>query len=253
MFKRSGIWYCHVRIDGRRVQKSLGTPIAKVAKAIEAKLKTEIIEAKYLEKLPGEKKTMVEMLDRFIQEHGRKVSIGQVRSYGSSRKPLEKFFGMTPLSKIRPKRIAEYKQHRLTEGKKPATVNREIACLSKAFKIAVREWEWLRESPTTLVSREREDNKVIRWLSEDEEPLLYQASPDWLKPLVVFAIHTGMRQGEILELKWKLVNLFRREINILKSKNSEPRTIPMSKRLFELLKERSKVRSIGSLFVFFCI
>ena len=245
MFKRGGVYWTCLRVNGKKLQKSLDTSNVKIAKAIEAKLRAEVAEGRYLDKLPGEKKTVAELMKKFIEEYGPKVSEAQQRSYKTSQKNLEKFFGLTPLTKIRPKLIAEYKRLRLSKKRKPATVNRELACFSKAFRIAATEWEWVKENPMALVSRERENNKVIRWLSENEEPLLLEKCQDWLQEIVIFAIHTGMRQGEILNLKWKEVNLFRREIFVIKSKNNEPRTIPISNQLFELLKGKSRVKSIS--------
>ncbi len=59
-----------------------------------------------------------------------------------------------------------------------------------------------------------------------------------------------MRQDEILSLEWPNVDLFRRTATVVKSKNGEKRTIPINQRVFELLKEKAKVRHIKSNFVF---
>ena len=58
------------------------------------------------------------------------------------------------------------------------------------------------------------------------------------------ALHTGMRRGEILDLRWQNVDLLKRAIRIVKSKNGEKRTIPMSNTLFNLLKSMN-VRDIS--------
>ncbi len=62
--------------------------------------------------------------------------------------------------------------------------------------------------------------------------------------LIMVALHTGMRRGEILDLKWQNVDLLRRAIRVVKSKNGEKRTIPMSNTLFNLLKSVS-IRDIS--------
>ncbi len=51
MFKRSGVWWTCIRYKGRKIQKSLETPDRKLAQAIEAKVRTEIVEGNYIEKL----------------------------------------------------------------------------------------------------------------------------------------------------------------------------------------------------------
>jgi integrase len=89
-----------------------------------------------------------------------------------------------------------------------ASINRGRSCLRKAFNLAKR--EWCRENPVSRVSLEKGANKRDRWLIEDEEARLLSACPSWLRDLVVFALHTGMRLGEILSLTWRAVDLFRR-------------------------------------------
>lgn len=85
-----------------------------------------------------------------------------------------------------------------TDGVKPATINRELATLKKAFNLARREWEWCTDNPVCRVSMERENNTRDRWLTGEEEMRLFPMATPWLQDLMLFAIHTGMRMGEIL-------------------------------------------------------
>ena len=101
-----------------------------------------------------------------------------------------------------PKRIVAYKNQRYTDGVKPATINRELATLKKAFNLARREWEWCTDNPVCRVSMERENNTRDRWLTGEEEMRLFPMAAPWLRDLMLFAIHTGMRMGEILGLTW---------------------------------------------------
>lgn len=68
MFKRGGVYWLKIRCDGRIVQKSLGTSNKKLAKAIEAKIRAEIVEGKYFEALEGESKTFKELADKYFEE-----------------------------------------------------------------------------------------------------------------------------------------------------------------------------------------
>lgn len=72
----------------------------------------------------------------------------------------------------------------------------------------------------------------------------------WLQEIVTVALNTGMRQDEILSLRWPDVDLFRKTITIMRSKNGEKRTIPMNQKVFELLKIKAKVRNIRDNHVF---
>ena len=143
-----------------------------------------------------------------------------------------------------------YKNQRYTDGVKPATINRELATLKKAFNLARREWEWCTDNPVCRVSMERENNTRDRWLTVDEETHLLNAAAPWLRELMLFAIHSGMRMGEILGLTWAGVDLFRRTVTVFKSKNGEQRTIPLNQTALALLKHKAGSRSMDTELVF---
>lgn len=113
------------------------------------------------------------------------------------------------------------------------------------------------------VSREKVRNERDRWLTVNEEkkliekcvlhPTLKENKTEpryWLREVVVFALSTGMRQDEILSLEWPDVDLFRKTVTVVRSKNGEKRTIPLNRKAFELLKEKVKVRHIRDSHVF---
>ena len=97
---------------------------------------------------------------------------------------------------------------------------------------------------------ERENNKRDRWLSVEEETRLLQACAPWLHELVTFALHTGMRMREILELTWRAVDFTRRTVTVVRSKNGERRTIPVNQTVLAVLKERTTLRSLRMDLVF---
>ena len=121
---------------------------------------------------------------------------------------------------------------------------------SKAFNLAVREWEWVKENPVSRVCKDKENNERDRWLSVDEEKRLFENSPQWLKGIILFALHTGLRRDELLLLTWDRVDLFRKIIIIQESKNGKPRTIPLTQTALDILTERSKVINLKSGLVF---
>ncbi len=194
MFKRSGIWWVCIRQNGRKVQKSLHTTDRKLAKSIEAKIRTEIVEGKYYEKPIGDHKTFLQLVDKFMKEYAPKKSVSMQNSYAASIKHLVPFFGDLHVSSITRKHISRYKVLRRDEGAKPATINRELAMLSKAFTLAVDEWEWLTNKPFLKITREKENNEKGKYLTADEGKTLLENCPEWLKDLVVFALNTGLRQ-----------------------------------------------------------
>ncbi len=101
------------------------------------------------------------------------------------------------------------------------------------------------------VSREKVRNLIERWLTAEEERRLLAASPTWLQEIIIFAANTGLRQGEILDLQWTKVDLFRRTITLLEQKNGAKDTLPVNAKALEVLKARAKVRSLKSDHVFY--
>ena len=251
MYKRADVWWTCIRHNGIKIQKSLETSDRKLAQAIEAKIRTEIVEGKYYEKLAGNNKTFMDMMDKFMKEHAPKVSNKTQTSYTTSLNHLIPFFGESSLLSISPKMISRYKVLRKDEGAKPASVNLELAMLSKAFSLAVREWEWLRDNPVLRVQKDKENNERDRWLSKDEETIILDNCPEWLRDILVFDLNTGLRQDELLSLEWSRVNLLRKTILITNTKNDKPKTVPLNKIALDVINRRSKVRSIKNNFVFF--
>ena len=144
-------------------------------------------------------------------------------------------FGETVLAGITPKLLAGYKTQRRIEKAAPATINKELQLVRHAFNIALREWEWCRENPMHRVSMEPVRNEVDRWLTANEEEHLLASSSPWLREMIGFALHTGMRQGEILNLQWQDVDFVRGVLLVMQSKNGTRRTIPLNTTVYELL------------------
>jgi integrase len=130
---------------------------------------------------------------------------------------------------------------------KPGTVYQELALMRRMFTVAIKEWEWLRDNPVSRLSFSvGNKNARDRWLTIEEEQrlLAHATNPSWLRNLIVFAINTGMRIGEILNLKWQDVDFKRRIVTVIKSKNGEKRALPMSETVCNILKGM-KVRDIS--------
>jgi len=228
--------------QGKQVRRSTGTGDRRVADAILAKVKVQIVEGQYFERAVAESHTFKELMDRYEKEHvARKLRHRGLKGY---MKNLRAFFGERTLANVTPKDIVAYKNKRYEDGMAPATINRELANLKKAFNLAMREWEWCHMNPVSRVSMEKENNKRDRWLTEDEASRLLGCCRPWLRDLVLFALHTGMRMGEILELTWRGVDFHRRTVTVFRSKNGERRTIPVNETVLHVLKEKTKVRSL---------
>ena len=249
LYKRSPVWWMRFNFEGQQVRKSTGTSDKKLAERIYHKVLGEIAERRWFEKLPGEDKTFREMMEKYLAEHVSKMK--SERSFRGYANNLLSFFGDYMLSEITPRLINEYKVKRRGDGVKPASINRELATMKKAFNLALKEWEWVKENPVARVSMEKENNKRDRWLTFEEEKKLLKKCPLWLRYFTILALHTGMRLGELLSLTWKGVDLTRKTITVLESKNGEKRTIPMNNTILNILKLIGKVRFIKTDHVFY--
>ena len=242
LFKRGSVWWMSFVYQGRQYRKSTETEDKNLAKRIFDKVKGEIAEGKWFEKLPGEDKTFKEMMEEYMAKHSKVKKASSERDKASMLHLLP-FFGEMPLTHIRAASINQYKALRRQEGASPGTINREVALAKHAFNLAVKEWEWVSENPVLKVSMEKEPPSRDRWLTYEEERDLLGAVPRWLEEIVVYAVETGCRREEILSLPWKDVNIFKKAVTVFGKKTGQRRTIPLTERAVDVLKKREAVRS----------
>jgi integrase len=115
--------------------------------------------------------------------------------------------------------------------------------LSKVFTLAVRH-EKADLNPCQSVKRFALDNERVRYLTEDEEQWLFEAMGDnqQLKDIVTVALHTGMRRGEIFNLKWFDLDFDRGLIQVRKTKTKLNRVVPMNAKVREVLNQQGRTR-----------
>lgn len=232
-------WFSFQYESDKRIHKSLKTMSKRVAEKRASKIENDIVEGSFFETAKLKKITFDEMAKKYLLAHEKQRDARTV-------KYLKALFAGYKLSQITSSVVADYMAKRLKKVKL-ATVYQELALLRRMFNVAIREWEWLRDNPVSRLSFSvGNKNARDRWLSDDEEKSLMQAAtnPWWFRNFVIVALHTGMRKGEILNLKWKDVDFKRRILTVVKSKNGEKRSIPMSMTLFETLGS-IKVRDIS--------
>ncbi|MGC8580008.1 MAG: tyrosine-type recombinase/integrase [bacterium] len=250
LIKRGQKWMIQLRYNGRLVRIATGTSNKKLAQEIEAKTKTELVEGRYFDKGQGNKKTFKDMADKYMTEYAIKKAVRSKLRDGVSLKHLLPEFGDTYLSQITPNQIARYKVKREQEGASPKSINHELGFCKHAFNLAIKEWEWVKDNPFTKVSMEKLPQPRVRYLTPEEFEKLYQACNERLKPIVLLAVNTGMRQDNILSLTWTQIDLSRGVIILEHTKNGERLGLPMNDTVKNLLIELNKVRHINSPYVF---
>ena len=155
------------------------------------------------------------------------------------------YFGERRLNEITSLMIEEYKTFRL-QTVKGASVNREISVIKHCFSQAVK-WNLTDSNPTKGIGMLRETPRT-RYLSCEEEERLLSACPQWIGEIILFALHSGMRMGEILSLLWSDIDLVQKSVFVRMSKNGMPRSIPMNRVVFNLLSSKEKGQSSERLF-----
>ncbi|MDH5667670.1 MAG: tyrosine-type recombinase/integrase [Nitrospira sp.] len=250
LMKRNHVWWMSFMYQGRQVRRSTGTTDKRLAESILCKVKVQIAEGQFFERREEQDRTFGAMMDRYLTE--RSV-LKAPKSHLRDRQALNHLlpvFGEMVLAEVSPKLLAGYKAQRRIEGAAPATINKELQLVRHAFNIAMREWEWCRENPMHRVSMEPVQNEVDRWLTAKEEDALMAAASSWLREIITFALNTGMRQGEILNLQWQDVDFTRGTLMVMKSKNGTRRTIPLNSTVYELLsaKQAATGTSCGPVF-----
>jgi integrase len=241
IYKRGEIWWMRFTYNGKQIRRSTETADKKLAQRIFDKIKGEVAEGKWFERLPGEDYTFGEVIEKYLAEYSalNKAPKSHKRDKSLAKHLLDHFRDF-PVLEISSKDIVEYKTKRRGEDASPRTINYELALMSHAFNIALREWEWVKENPVKKVSKERVHNQIERWLTLDEEKRLLAAAPKWLKEIIIFAIHTGFRESEILDLKWLQIDLTRRTVTISEQKNRGIDTLPLGETVMRILREKAR-------------
>ena len=164
------------------------------------------------------------------------------------------FLADKPLEDIKAWDIQQWVTEKRKLGRAPATIEYTFIRLKAALNRAV-EWEFIESHNLSSVKIAKEDNTRIRYLSESEEAALLSALAareaqlcedndshqyaDFFTPLITLAMHTGMRKGEMLMLRWESVSFKNRYLTILSenAKSKKKRTIPMNDTVFNMLSQ----------------
>lgn len=247
-----------IRIHGMPGE-SASFPTRSLAKEWAYRKEVEMKSSRYFPQEEGKNRTFGSFADHYIQNILPKLPKGCAKQTQLIRwwqSKIGKYF----LAHISPAMIAKLRDE-LLEGITPrkakrttSTVNRYLAALSRSFNICVKELGWLKENPVLLIKRLKETKARERYLEKEEIDRLLQACQEsrcqYLYSIVVFALATGARRGEILNLKWADVDFVYGIALFRETKNGEARSVSLPLHLRECLKLERTKRIIISPFVF---
>jgi integrase len=214
-------------------------------------IEAEITEGKNLPNTEAKRKTVRDLLERYIRsEIPRKRDQKNPERYANFW--IDRI-GNLKLAQLTRAKVVEVRDE-LAEDRSPATVNRYVGLLSHACTMAEREWEWMDTNPIRKVARLSEPQGRVRYLSDDERDRLLGAAKDSSHPhlyaIVLLALTSGARKGEILGLHWKDVDLASAKAILHDTKNEDRRTLTLVPQVVVELRALKKVRRIDTDLIF---
>jgi integrase len=232
LWKRGNVYWTYVWADGIRHAKSTRTGNKRLALRIDEQYKEELALARTFPNRLQPDLTFGELAARFLAEAGPKPH------HIDRLKILLPYFADSPIAQMNRAAARDYRKYRHDRKKSlsETTVNRDLEVLRHLLFWAVDEG-YLATNSLSRMPMVRERRKPRPVMPPDEEArLLSQAAPH-LHGLVISALDTGMRRGELLAQRWEHIDFARRLLFVTHSKTAggEAREIPLTNRLFEVL------------------
>ncbi|MBS9442442.1 tyrosine-type recombinase/integrase [Photorhabdus heterorhabditis] len=230
IFRRGNTWYGNYTTpSGKRIKESLGTTDKKQAKELHDKRKAELWRIDRLGDFPDV--TFEEACLRWIEEKADKKSldddkgrlefwlihfegfklkdITETRIYAAiskmkNRKTKERWESSVKAAEKKGKEIPAYKEVPVST----ATKAKHLSLIKSLLRAAERDWKLLEKAPVIKVPTIRE--RRVRWLEPNEAQRLIDECPEPLKSIVKFALATGLRRSNIINLEWSQIDMQRK-------------------------------------------
>ena len=245
--KKKGKWFVQIRRSFHKpIYKTFLSKIDAQRYARETERLIEI--GQFVDTSEASKTSLKQLLERYEREVSSKKRTEQdpylIRN-------ICKFDFVTKmLTQINSSDIAEFRDARL-KSVSASSVNRELSILSHCIDLAINEWKcYIRQNPVTPNLRLKENpSRTRRLLPGEYEKLMQSCKLNYAFwcPIIDFAIHTGMRRGELLQITWDMVHLEKKFITLPPeiTKTNKSRNVPLQPKAIQILKEMP--RSINGL------
>src|SRR2546427_8788599 len=233
IYRRGHSWCVGFTVNGRRVREA-GGPNKKVAQKALSLRMPQVLENRYfppnrqLGRMPFK-----DFAQMYLEREGPLLK--SIRTERNRVLAWAREFRSRPLGQIARAEIEAWRRERMSKCR-TSTINRFLSRLRRLFSLAV-EWELLEESPMKGMKFLRENNARTRYLSLEEcQRLIASCIAPHIRALVTVALHSGMRLGEILNLRRHDLDFASGFILVRDSKNGESRHVPMDATLFALFR-----------------
>lgn len=231
--KRNEIWWIDFTSpNGERIRRSTGTENKVQAQEFHDQLKAEFWRVQKLGDKPN--RTWDQACVRWLTETQHKSShLDDV----SKIKWLQNFLRGRVLSKITREEIIAIGVFKKNESS-GATANRYLALIRAILNRACHEWEWIDRAPK--VKMYKEIKRRVRWITVEQVRTLLSELPSHQKIVMIFALSTGLRQSNVLNLAWQQIDLKRKTAWIYgdQAKGKEDIHVSLSEHVIDLLKSQ---------------
>jgi len=256
LFKRGKTWYIRYRHQGVLYREAVGESKTEAREALAAR-QTQLKEGKFFDmKSKSRYVTWEKLVERFKEFAKNNVKAKTFKGYSDNIKNFTPYAKGKTINNITPWLVEKFKNDRKKHGIKPSTINRDLACLKRMFNMAIK-WKLTSENPLHQVEFLKENNQRKRYLKIDElgtflnackyEPSRFRRRTTKkpikvLMQIVELAIHTGLRKTELLTRKWEDIVTVEgiKCFDVEDTKNGEPRLVPLSDRVIEVLNQIPK-------------
>jgi integrase len=239
----SGIWWINYYIEGRRFREKVGRRSDAIT--LYQRRKTDARMGVKMPEVRARRAVLFEEIaaDALVYSKEHKASYPGDRSTVGKLLPV---FGKVPLDDITPQTIKAYLDTR--DDLTKTTINRYRGTISMIFQEAIRNGK-AKANPARLVRLHREDNSRVRFITYPEEAVIRAVIRERCpihEPELTLALETGMRRGELYSLDWDRVDLVRRQLHLLKTKNGTARVVILTAAAVSALEELQKRRNPDS-------
>lgn len=252
-YKRGNVWWGRAQRGGKEFRKSLGTSDRRTAEKRLRQWLDDMDAIAWGDKPP---RPWADVWQRFMREHFPTLKPASAKRYAVSLKNLSLVMDGKTIQQVGSSLLSEFETMRRSAGATAPTIRRDFACLSVVMSYC-EDWEWIEPGanivPAYMRKRRRfglkESPGKTRYLTEDEEARLIEAANEPSRTAIILAIDTGLRDQELMSLKWDQVD-FRNGVvrTTTDTKSRRARVVPLPARSAQKLAQRP--RHITSPFVF---
>ena len=238
--QRGNRWQARVRHQGHPDEvKSFATrqDAQRWARSVEV----EIDRGSFINTSEAQKYTFADLIERYLLEVLKGHKHEKLHAF-RFRAMARNSIGRVNMAVFNAPVVAKYRDERL-QAVSVGAVIRELACISLVINLARKEWGISMTNPVQLVRKPTAPKGRERLASDAEMARLLAALEPkgkrnvWMMPLVLFALETAMRRGELLALKWENIDLVQCTATLLETKNGQTRVVPLSTQAIKVLIE----------------